>query len=314
MNIRDFNSSKFQEKLMQHSRDIKTDLDAFINIIPIKYSQEELDKCILRCAGQIITALRLNYDRKFAKQIPANYQKNKIMNFDIIDYLKLNIITDELLKINISLAPCGYLYKYFNGFNKLYTTPTVQEFIKLFTPYRSKMFKDYQDTYRFINNKLIADYFGKHEDTYDLLHIDDKIGDTTQLTSNTRVDVGDREQLFVYINNEWQIANDNQAYHSDLIAEYLMKATHNDIYDELGGEKIYTADDIPIISDDDIAKQIESKPLFFGSIQGKIGYLASAKNINKQAAAEMIKSKFNVKKVYFQQQKQYKYTRLAKLI
>lgn len=292
-------------------KNINVNLDQFISIVRKRFSREELDKCILECAHGIISTLRDNYTFKFVDNIPKNYQKNKIMNFDIIDYLRLNIITKPLLEKEFILSPCGWLIQYLNGFDKIYTTPTINEFIKLFMPYRSKIFNENQNTYRAINNKLIADYFGGEQDTYDLEHIDDKVGDTIQLNSSSRVDVGDRELLFVYINNEWKVANDNESYHSDLIAQYLITATHNYMYDYLYGEKIYTVDDIPP-AEDDIAKEIESKPLFFGSIQGNIGYLASAKNINKQAAAEMIKSKFNVKKVYFQQQKQYKYTRLAK--
>lgn len=302
-------------------------LNQFMSIVTSECSVKKLEGCIIECACDIICKLLDCYSSALANKIPKNYRKNKIMNFDIIDYLKLNIInTSFLLETDYSGTPYGQLYVYLDDFNKLYTNPSVQEFINLFASYRSKIFNECKYLYQRINNKLIADYFGKSKVTYDLEYIDDKIGDTAQLSSESIVDVGNREQLFVFINNEWLIENDDVACHSDIIAHYLNSAINNNyIYSDLAGKKIYTVDEVANSIDKinelhgvpnntvKIVKEIESKPLFFGSIQGNIGYLASAKNINKKAAAEMIKQKFNVKKVYFQQQQLYKYTRLAQL-
>jgi len=44
---------------------------------------------------------------------------------------------------------------------------------------------------------------------------------------------------------------------------------------------------------------LEAKSLFFGNIADSIGYLISAKNISKKAAAELVKKHYQVKKVYF---------------
>ena len=295
---------------MAFDKKIHLSLDDFI-----AYVGKDLEKCILNCAQSIISTLRSHYDPALIKHIPQGLPKNKIMNFDIIDYFKYNIINNEILQQKYTLDPCGWLY-ITEGFDTTYTRPSINEFIRLFTPYRAKIHEVVSNTYRAINNKIIADYFAKLNDTHDLLDNDDKIGDTIQLNSSADVDAGLREQLFVFINNEWLVANDDAAYHSDLIADYLAKITNNRDYYNLCGEKLYTVNDIyleePEEEPEEIVKQIELKPLFFGSIQGEIGYLNSAKNINKKTAAEMIKQKFNVKKVYLQNQQQYKYVRLAK--
>ena len=290
---------------------MKISVQEFVSLVP----QEDLEDCITSCVTDILYILKNHYSSSLLMNLPEKLPKNKIMNFDIIDYLKYHIITNELLTMKNSIIPCGKLL-YKTKTNKVVSTqPSTNDWIKLLIPYHLKIYNEFKDVYRFINNQIIADYFSKLNDTHDLLTINDKIGDTIQLSSNTYVDVGQREQLFVFINDKWLIANDDDAYHSELIAEYLENITGNGNYYEISGQKIYTVNDIPTTGNtDDVAKEIESKPLFFGSIQGEIGYLASAKNINKKTAAEMIKTKFNVKKVYFQNQLQYKYTRLANLI
>lgn len=91
-------------------KNINVNLDRFISIVCERFSREELDKCILECAHGIISTLRDNYTFKFVDNIPKNYQKNKIMNFDIIDYLKLNMVTKPLLEKNSFYHRVGGLY------------------------------------------------------------------------------------------------------------------------------------------------------------------------------------------------------------
>ena len=78
--------------MMNMRNDVHVSLKEFMSKIREQFSQAELDKCIVQCAFRIICILRSSYTSNFVNNIPTNYTKSKIMNLDIIDYLKLNMV------------------------------------------------------------------------------------------------------------------------------------------------------------------------------------------------------------------------------
>lgn len=68
-------------------------------------------------------------------------------------------------------------------------------------PYRDIIRQENKYLYQKVNNKLIADLFYEEIETYDLLSKKDKIGETTQLSSNSYVDVCERDYLEKVIKN-----------------------------------------------------------------------------------------------------------------
>lgn len=267
-----------------------------------------------------------------------NFPRAKIFNFTVLDYLKYNILTNELLNsrysgLNKQWNRLNYYLPNHDSIYVLLNKQLVQDLIQL---HITELNKEYLFQQRKINNKIIAKIYGKFDEPKKLMNINDKIGDTIQLTNNAIVDVGTRNKLFVYCAGIWEDSND-EVYHSDLVAIILNKlADAKYYYGNICGEKIYTTDDIISFvkytnkennNEDDLNDKsidnnkaasvlttLETKPLFFGNIANNVGYLISAKNIAKKTAAELIKNHYQVEKVYFQQQNTYKYTRLAKKI
>lgn len=201
-----------------------------------------------------------------------NMPKNRIMNFTLLDYLKYKIFNNSV----------GLQIKDIKNINL-------------------------KNEYKKINNKLIAKIYGKFDNVKDLLYIHDNLGDTIQLTNESQVDYDNRDKFFVFINNEW--LESSTGFHAQLIRDYLKKI---DSKVKINNAIVNSFDDlVSSINDKKIIKKIESMPLIFGNILGKIGFLLSATNISKRQAAQMIKEKFNLEKVYFQQAELHKYTKLA---
>lgn len=268
-----------------------------------------------------------------------NFPRAKIFNFTVLDYLKYNILTNELLNSKYSglNEQWNKLNYYLPSHDTIYTLLDKQSVQNLIQSHITQLNKEYLLLQRIANNRIIAKVYGKFDEPKKLTNINDKIGDTVQLTNNAIVDVGDRDKLFVYCAGIWEDSND-EVYHSHLVAIILNKlANAKYYYNDIAGGKIYTTNDIinfvkyineennddennennESIDDNKAASvlaALETKPLFFGNIADGIGYLISTKNISKKTAAELIKNHYQVKKVYFQQQNTYKYTRLAKRI
>ena len=272
-----------------------------------------------------------------------HFPKAKIFNFTILDYLKYNVFTNEILNSGYSglNKQWNRLNCYLPNHDSIYVLLNKQLVHDLIQLHIAELNKEYLFLQRQINNKVIARIYGKFDNPGKLMNINNKIGDTIQLTNSAIIDVGTRDKLFVYCNGIWEDSNDED-YHSGLVDNILSKlADARYYYDHINGEKIYNVDDIidfvkstnerkshndhenyndrnnKSIDNDKgelVLTILETKPLFFGNVADNIGYLISAKNITKKAAAELIKSHYQVKKVYFQQQNTYKYTRLAKKI
>lgn len=263
-----------------------------------------------------------------------NFPKTKIFNFTVLDYLKYGLLTEELLdsKYHGFNDEWNRLNYHLPNHDTIYTSLNMQQVKNVIQSHIIKLNKEHLFLQRQTNNKIIAKIYGKFNEPKKLIDINDKIGNTIQLTHNAIIDIGTRDKLFVYCNGIWEESNDED-YHSGLVANILSKLTNDkEYYSDIIGEKIYTTNDIvtfvkSVNEQDDsenmsidnkaaesVLTILETKPLFFGNIADNIGYLISVKNISKKAAAELIKSHFQVKKVYFQQQNLYKYTRLAKKI
>lgn len=300
-------------------------------------SKDQLNKQINYMYSGLLNLCNDNIDNININSI-KNFPRAKIFNFTVLDYLKYNMLTNELLNSKYSglNEQWNKLNYYSPNHDIIYTLLDKQLVENLIQSYITRLNKEYLLLQRATNNKIIAKIYGKFDEPKKLININDKIGDTIQLTNNAIIDVGTRDKLFVYCNGIWE-DSDDEDYHSGLVANILSKLVNNQYYyNDINGEKIYNTDDIinfvkftneennnyndrnnmPIDNNktESVLLILETKPLFFGNIADGVGYLISAKNISKKAAAELIKSHYQIKKVYFQQQNTYKYTRLAKRI
>ena len=321
--MNDTDYTKINQYIIQQLKKFKTNnadslltLDEFFQYLKESDQIEQMIYNLIFSLGSKIYSSEQNAEKIITQLKQYSLPKSKIFNSDIIDYIKYDLLSLA------NIRPHDYLFRdAAKKYGKLPNAFSIDKvWIKFLEPYRSRIkgHKDCVSLYKRINNHFIADLYGKSNNPQDLASINDKVGDTIQLKGQAIVDVDKRDYIIVYINGEWLQRKDApDVWHSKLISDYLSKKINKDV--DFHNQKFYDADEIvnstvAEVDDETLIKQIESKPLLFGNLQGNIGFLISAKNISKKQAAELIKAKFNVKKVYFQQQRQYKFTRLAKLI
>lgn len=282
----------------------------FLQIVP----KDQLNKQIDYMYSGLLDLCKDNINNININSI-KNFPRTKIFNFTVLDYLKYNILTNELLNSEYSSMNIRWnrLNYYLPNHDTIYALLDKQSVQNLIQSHITQLNKEYLLLQRMTNNRIIAKVYGKFDEPKKLMNINDKIGDTVQLTNNAIVDVGGRDKLFVYCAGIWEDSND-EVYHSHLVAIILNKlANAKYYYNDIAGEKIYTTNDIIDFvkctneeNDDDdnednennesinnnkaasVLTTLETKPLFFGNIADGIGYLISAKNISKKAAAELI--------------------------
>jgi hypothetical protein len=139
--------------------------------------------------------------------------------------------------------------------------------------------------------------------SFDLMSIDDNIGDVTDLRDE--IDLGNRDGNFIIIGDKLIIGS-SYATHSQLINKYIEECLHKDIDEEAGGWRVRDLEDFEQLSSD--------TPIVFGHITSNMAFIETCTGYTVNEAVNILKYQGNFKKIYDYNHDNDKVTRLAKKI
>ena len=136
--------------------------------------------------------------------------------------------------------------------------------------------------------------------SFDLINIDDNIGDVTGLKDE--IDLGNRSGNFIIIGGQLIIGK-SYATHSQLINEYIEKYLHKDINEEVD----YRVRDL-----DDFKQLSSDTPIVFGHIVDNMAFIETCIGYTVNDAVNILKNQGSFEKIYDYNHDNDKVTRLAK--
>jgi hypothetical protein len=139
--------------------------------------------------------------------------------------------------------------------------------------------------------------------SFDLMSIDDNIGDVTDLRDE--IDLGNRDGNFIIINDKL-IIGDSCTTHSELINKYIEECLHTDTNKDLNDYRVRDLEKFDGLSDDE--------PVVFGHIVDDMAFIETCIGYTANAAVNILKDQGNFKKIYDYNHDNDKVTRLAKKI